>query len=518
MPPKRGTGTQACAGNAFAYGQKKGECAMKKGNNDNSGSGRQGKYRNDGGYYGDQEGYGQDMPGDGAEYYDCQETDGNEGQYYGQNGAGYYGGQGNDGSGSSYYGQQGYNGTGGPSYYGQQGNNGNGGPYYGRQGNYRQGAQGEDSGYYGEQGNYYNEQDNFQGNYDGFYAAAGGSPENGDRRGTMKTKKKKKRKIFWVLGILVLLVAAVGIAGMAMLGQLDREKLSDILVNSGVTESGYRNIAIFGVDSREGELESGTRSDTIIIASINKSSGDIKLVSVYRDTYLDNTDDSYRKATEAYAYGGASLAVNMLNKNLDLDIEDYVTVDFEAVIECVDELGGIEVTLDDEEVYWLNAYLVETSEVTGRSYTEVESSGTQTLTGIQAMAYCRIRYTTGWDYKRTERQRTVLTQILSKAQQQGVTGLLAVVNNMIPYISTSFSNTELITLATGISKYNIVDSQGFPFESSTATLSAGDCVIPQTLASNVAELHELLFDDTDYTVSSTVQSISDYIVSATGIS
>ncbi|MCD8013769.1 MAG: LCP family protein, partial [Lachnospiraceae bacterium] len=463
--------------------------------------------------------------GSGGPYYGQQGYNGTgDSSYYGQqgsNGSGgpYYGQQGNNGTGGpSYYGQQGYNGTGGPSYYGQQGNNGNGGPYYGRQGNYRQGVQGEDSGYYGEQGNYYNEQDNFQGNYDGFYAAAGGGPENGERRGTMKTKKKKKRKIFWVLGILVLLIAAVGIAGMAMLGQLDREKLSDILVNSGVTENGYRNIAIFGVDSREGELESGTRSDTIIIASINKSSGDIKLVSVYRDTYLDNTDDSYRKATEAYAYGGASLAVNMLNKNLDLDIEDYVTVDFEAVIECVDELGGIEVTLDDEEVYWLNAYLVETSEVTGRSYTEVESSGTQTLTGIQAMAYCRIRYTTGWDYKRTERQRTVLTQILSKAQQQGVTGLLAVVNNLIPYISTSFSNTELITLATGISKYNIVDSQGFPFESSTATLSAGDCVIPQTLASNVVELHELLFDDTDYTVSSTVQSISDYIVSATGIS
>lgn len=332
----------------------------------------------------------------------------------------------------------------------------------------------------------------------------------------MKKTKKKKRKIFWVLGILVLLVAAVGIAGTALLGGLDRESLSDILINSGVASSGYRNIAIFGVDSREGELESGTRSDTIIIASINKGTGDVKLVSVYRDTYLDNTDGSYRKATEAYAHGGAALSVNMLNKNLDLDIEDYVTVDFEAVIEVVDELGGVEVTLDDEEVYWLNGYLVETSEVTGRSYTEVTSSGTQTLTGIQAMAYCRIRYTTGWDYKRTERQRTVLTQILKKAQEQGVTGLLAIVNNMLPYISTSLTNTELISLATGISKYNIVDSQGFPFESTTALVSSADCVIPQTLATNVSELHELLYG-TSYTVSSTVQEISDYISSVTGV-
>ncbi|MCD8106292.1 MAG: LCP family protein [Lachnospiraceae bacterium] len=474
---------------------------------------------------------GQESWSDDVQYYDGREgvpdsaQDG-FGSYGDQDidGDSYYGGQ--NGGGDSYYGGQ--NGD-GDSYYGGQ--NGGGNLYYGGPSHYGPNAYGDDGSYYGQgaggpggadpyggQGNYYNQQANFQGGYaQDFYGEPQGNPEDApDRRGKVKKKKKKKRKILWVLGIFVLLIAAVGIAGTALLGGLDREKLSDILVNSGVTTSGYRNIAIFGVDSREGELESGTRSDTIIIASINKKSGDIKLVSVYRDTYLDNTDGSYRKATEAYAYGGASLSVNMLNKNLDLDIEDYVTVDFEAVIEVVDELGGVEVTLDDEEVYWLNAYLVETSEVTGRSYTEVTSSGTQTLTGIQAMAYCRIRYTTGWDYKRTERQRTVFAQILQKAQQQGVTGLLAVVNNMIPYISTSLSNTELISLATGISKYNIVDSQGFPFESTTATVSSADCVIPQTLASNVAELHELLYG-TSYTVSSTVQEISDYISSVTGV-
>ncbi|MCD7884593.1 MAG: LCP family protein [Lachnospiraceae bacterium] len=450
---------------------------------------------------------GQENWTDDVGYYDGRSS-GQEydGQYYGDQGGQSYAGQN-----GQYYGSQD-----GQSYGGQNGQ------YYGSQDGQYYGGQGQDGPSYYGQGNYYDQQANFRGNSgQGGY---GETPppvrpdgaEDPDRRGKMKKKKKKKRKIFWVLGILVLLIAAVGIAGTALLGGLDREKLSNILVNSGVTSSGYRNIAIFGVDSREGELESGTRSDTIIIASINKSSGDIKLVSVYRDTYLDNTDGSYRKATEAYAYGGAALSVNMLNKNLDLDIEDYVTVDFEAVIEVVDELGGVEVTLDDEEVYWLNAYLVETSEVTGRSYTEVTSSGTQTLTGIQAMAYCRIRYTTGWDYKRTERQRTVLTQILKKAQEQGVTGLLAIVNNMIPYISTSLSNTELISLASGIAKYNIVDSQGFPFESTTATVSSADCVIPQTLATNVAELHELLYG-TSYTVSSTVQEISDNISAATGV-
>ncbi|MCD8397846.1 MAG: LCP family protein [Lachnospiraceae bacterium] len=490
---------------------------MKKSKSRNQESDLQNNYQGGQGYE-DWSGNAGDTYSDEGQYFDDQDVYSNENQYYGDPYYGQPGSSANSGQyyGDPYYGQPGSNANSGQyygdQYYGQT----NGGQYYGQTEDTQQGPS-----YYGPQGNYYNQQDNFQRNYgQGFYGAP--APENsGERKGKMKKQKKqkkKKRKIFWVLGILVLLIAAVGLAGFGVLGQLDREKLTDILVNSGVTSSGYRNIAIFGVDSREGELESGTRSDTIIIASINKRTGDIKLVSVYRDTYLDNTDGSYRKATEAYAYGGASLAVNMLNKNLDLDIEDYVTVDFEAVIEVVDELGGIEITLDDEEVYWLNAYLVETSEVTGRSYTEVTSSGTQTLTGIQAMAYCRIRYTTGWDYKRTERQRTVLTQILEKAQQQGVTGLLAIVNNMIPYISTSLDNAELLSLATGISKYEIVDSQGFPFTSATANLSAGDCVVPQTLASNVSELHELLFGTTDYTPSSTVQEISSYIVSATGIS
>ncbi len=428
--------------------------------------------------------------------------------------------------------------------YNQQGNYQNSGQYnqqgnYQNNGQYNQQGNYQNNGQYNQQGNYqnngqYNQQGNYQNsgqyNQQGYNPNGGqysqqqyyGQPQQGypqynnDQNGGKK-KKKKRHRLRFALEVIVLLIVALGIAAVAFLSRMDREKLSDILVNTGVTSSGYQNIAIFGVDSREGELDAGTRSDTIIVASINKKNGDIKLVSVYRDTYLDNTDGSYRKATEAYEAGGPSLAVNMLNKNLDLDIKDYVTVDFEAVIECVDELGGIEITLTDEEVTWLNAYLVETSEVTGRSYTEVPYAGTQNLTGIQAMAYCRIRYTEGWDYKRTERQRDVITQIFKKAQSQGIASLASVINNMMPYISTSLSNTELLSLASGISKYEIVDSQGFPFNSTTADLAAGDCVVPINLADNVTQLHELLFNESYYTPSATVEEISDYIIASTGI-
>ncbi len=438
-----------------------------------------GEYRSRRDYYGGQGGY----DADGQPYYGQGGYDENGQPYYGQNGY--------DANGQPY-GRNGYDADGQP-YYGQGGYDADGQPYYGRNG---YGADGQS--YYG------------QGGY-----GANGRPDGGE--GRKPKKKKKHRKLVFALELVVLVLLAGGLFVLAQLNRMDRTKLEDILVNAGISKSGYRNIALFGVDSREGQLESGTNSDTIMIASINEKTGDVKLVSVYRDTYLDNTNGEYRKATECYAGGGAERSINMLNKNLDLDIEDFVTVDFEAIIEAVDLLGGVEVDVTEEERQWLNGYLVETSQVTGRDYTEVGSSGLQTLTGIQAMAYCRIRYTEGWDYKRTERQRTVLEQIFSKAKQQGVTGLVGMVNSMIDYISTSLSNAELVSLATGISRYNIVDTTGFPFEKEAANISAGDCVVPVNLAQNVRELHAWMFGDESYEPSQAVQEISDQIISSTGI-
>ncbi len=338
-----------------------------------------------------------------------------------------------------------------------------------------------------------------------------------DDRGGKKRKKKKHRKLIFVLELLVLLILGIGLFAATQLSKIDRVKLKDILVNTGISASGYRNIALFGVDSREGRLENGTNSDTIMIASINEKTGDVKLVSVYRDTYLDNTNGEYRKATECFAGGGAERSVNMLNKNLDLDIEDFMTVDFNAIIEAVDLLGGIEIDITEEEMKWLNGYLVETSQVTGVDYTEIDHAGTQQVTGIQAMAYCRIRYTTGWDFKRTERQRIVLGKIFEKAREKGPAALIPMVTTMMDYVSTSLSTTELIALASRIGDYNILETTGFPFNQTPANISAGDCVVPVNLADNVRQLHEYLFDDENYTPSQTVQEISSKIISDTGI-
>lgn len=337
-----------------------------------------------------------------------------------------------------------------------------------------------------------------------------------------KKKKKKKGKVLFGVSILVLLILFLGLFVMAQLNRMDRVNLGDILVNAGIGgSSGYRNIALFGVDSRSGELTSGTNSDTIIVCSINERTGDIKLASVYRDTYLDHTNGTYGKATECYAEGGAELSINMLNKNLDLDITDFVTVNFNAIVEAVDLLGGIEIDVTEEELEWLNGYaydLINQSQVENyTTYEPLTSAGTQNLNGVQALAYCRIRYTTGWDFKRTERQREVLNKIFQKAQSQGVTALASLVNQMLPDIATSLSNTEILSLAAGIANYEIVDSIGFPYNQTTADIDAGDCVVPINLADNVSQLHADLFGTEGYTPSDTVQQISNQIISNTGI-
>ena len=421
---------------------------------------------------------------------------------------GYYG----NGQGQQQYrqGQGGYYQNGPQQGYYQEGPQGG---YYQngpQQGYYQEGPQ---QGYYQDGGqSYYQSQGN-----PNMYQGQGYYQEPDPRTRGRKKKKKKHRKLIFALELVLLLVVALGLFAFAQLSRVGRVNLKDIVINSGIAKSGYRNIALFGVDSREGDLDSGTNSDTIMVCSINNKSGEIKLVSVYRDTYLDVNDGHYSKANSAYAGGGPERAVNMLNKNLDLDITDFVTVDFNAVIKAVDLLGGIDIDLTDEEVKWLNAYLVETSQVTGVSYENVASSGTQHLSGIQAMAYCRIRYTEGWDYKRTERQRLVLEKIFAAAQAQGVTGLAGLINTMIPYIKTSLSNTEMLALAANIGKYSITDTQGFPYDKQAADVDAGDCVVPVNLASNVSQLHSYLFGESSYTPSDTVQQISNHIINNTGI-
>lgn len=307
--------------------------------------------------------------------------------------------------------------------------------------------------------------------------------------------------------------------------EIDKEQ---IVINEEVKEThkeeekhvskGYRNIALFGVDARDGELGRGTRSDTIIIASINQDTQEIKLVSVFRDTFLNLSNDSYNKCNVAYAQGGPEQAISMLNTNLDLDITDYVTIGFGGLIDSVDALGGIEMEVTDAEILHLNNYQLTMSEELGVDYTPIKHSGKQLLNGMQATAYCRIRYTKGDDFRRAERQRDVLTAMMEKAKNSSVSSLKEMVTAILPEVETSLGVNEIISVLGSLAGYNVVASDGFPFEDGRrgATVgSKGSCVIPDDLEENVIELHELLYPEVTYRPSRQVIMISDEIDSLT---
>ena len=338
------------------------------------------------------------------------------------------------------------------------------------------------------------------------------------RREAYRYKKKKRHKwpIVLLVILFILLAAAVGL--FIFTGRIQTQKLGSLLVNEGVgSHRSVDTIVLYGVDSREGALTKDCHSDTIMICTLDHKAKQIKLASVYRDTYLDNTNGEYRKATECYFYGGPERSVNMLNKNLDLDIGNYIAINFNVMVEVADLLGGIDIEITEEEMGYINGYCVETSQVTGVGYTPLDTYGPVHLDGVQTMAYCRIRYTEGWDFKRTERQRTVLAALSQKAKSADPIKLFEIVNTMIPQIATSYGTTQLISILTKVLSYDIAGETGFPFRNVPADVNGSDVVVPQDLVSNVSELHEFLYGETGYVPSATVAEISSTITQTTGI-
>ena len=347
------------------------------------------------------------------------------------------------------------------------------------------------------------------------------------KRKKMTRRQRRKRKLILfiveVLVILILLAALFVIIKLNKLnntGDLDEDKLN-INIDAKTQEllDGYTNIALFGIDNRStGKYESGN-SDCIMIASINNDTKEVRLISVYRDSFLAvDDDDDLRKLNAAYAKGGPTGAVAALNKNLDLDIKEYVAVDFNAVREVVDALGGIELDISSKEAETMKIYINEMNEVMGTNGTAVSGPGLQTVNGIQALAYCRDRYSGGDDYGRTERQRTVISKIVEKAKAASLPTLNKVIDKLFPDISTSLSSSEILGLAAGIKDYELADTQGWPFQLTTERMGGklGDVVVPTDLETNVNLLHQYLFDVEDYETTQTVKNISKSVINESG--
>lgn len=291
--------------------------------------------------------------------------------------------------------------------------------------------------------------------------------------------------------------------------ELDTDKLN-IAEMEEERETGYLNVALFGLDSREGDLGKGNRSDTIMIASLNKETGEVKLVSIYRDTLLQLDDGSYNKANAAYSFGGPEGAISMINQNLDMNIEKYVAVNFNALVDVIDAVGGLDLHLTAEEVVHMNNYCVETSKVTGVGYTKIEPEveGDYHLNGVQAVSYARIRYTAGGDFQRASRQRQVLSLIAEKAQSMSLSTINKIIDSVFPQVSTNFTLTEMIAYAKDFKKYSIGESKGFPEDNTTDMLNVvGSVVIPTSLSASVEDVHRFLFGDDGYQASSNILAI-----------
>ena len=345
-----------------------------------------------------------------------------------------------------------------------------------------------------------------------------------------KKQRRKRKLILFIVEIIILIIVAGALYVYSKLNLFNRKELdqskvgkNEVSKETQQTFEGNTTIALFGLDNRDQGVYDTGNSDAIMVMNINNDTKEVSLVSVYRDTYLniagEGEEEKFRKANAAYSAGGAEQAVTMLNRNLDLDIDNYVAFDFKSVAEAIDILGGVEIDIESQaEMDYLNDYISYTSEYVGGSDEMIDHLGKQTLNGVQAVSYARIRYTAGGDFKRAERQRRVLNELIKKAKDASLTELNELVSTIFPEVSTDLTQKDIISMMPVMLKYDMANSGGFPYDKTTDTPSKkiGSIVIPCDLESNVIQLHKQLFGTEDYQPSETVQSYNDTIIDLTG--
>jgi len=286
---------------------------------------------------------------------------------------------------------------------------------------------------------------------------------------------------------------------------------TNISIDTQEKMEGYWTVAVFGVDSRDGTLGKGTRSDMQMLFNINLGTGEIRAVSVYRDTYLKVNDNGrFDKINEAYFSGGPAQALEALTDNLDINIDDYASFTWKAVADAINILGGIDVDISHDEFRLINGFITETVESTGVGSHHLKKEGPNHLDGVQAVAYARLRKM-DTDFKRTERQREVANLALKKAREADLPTLNRLANAILPQISTSIGMKDIIPIMKNMKRFHLTENQGFPTKMIDAKINKRDCVIPVTLEENVRLLHQFLFDEDQYEPSELVKKTSRQI-------
>ncbi len=342
------------------------------------------------------------------------------------------------------------------------------------------------------------------------------------RRKQLREKRRRHRRkiilrrffalliLFTIIGGTCIYIYAKSKLDKVQREDVDREKLN--IVDLKLDD--YYNILVFGVDSRVNDLRKNTRSDSMILVSINTRSKEVKLTSFYRDTYVNIDGHDYNKLGHAYAYGGATLALGTFNKNFDLDLDSYVTVNFTGIAHAVDLLGGVEVEITEEEVPYINEYGRDIAVINGVKYSKVEKSGLVTLSGYQAVGYARIRKLGHGDIQRASRQRVIVSAMLDKIKKTDIKTIDKLLDTMLPQILTNLDNKTILALAKDCRSYTITESAGFPYDYKGGYAKKAAVVFPVTLYDNVVKLHNNLFGDEkkeEYVPTDNVKNISEYI-------
>ncbi|MDU1567693.1 MAG: LCP family protein [Clostridium sp.] len=326
--------------------------------------------------------------------------------------------------------------------------------------------------------------------------------DNSKRRKKKKKKKSLGFKIF--IGFLCVILAIAVVGGGYVIGLLN--KMDNIELNKdnlGIVEDEFKeyenvnkikNIALFGIDATDGETG---RSDSIMIATLDPVHNKLKITSVMRDSYVSIDGYGQDKINHAYAYGGPELAIKTLNENFGLNIEDFISVNFSSLPTIINILGGIDIEITQEELEYINSYIDDINVKDRTNSPHISYAGVQHLDGTQALAYSRIRYTSGGDYERTQRHRTVLNALFNKLTSTSVASYNSLLNEVLPYVQTNLSAADILSLGTKVLGIgNNLEQDRFPRDGyGEGTMIDGIYYLTFDKEATVQQMRDYIFND-----------------------
>lgn len=328
--------------------------------------------------------------------------------------------------------------------------------------------------------------------------------ENNKSKKRNKKKKKKSLGFKIFIGFLCVILAIAVVGGGYVIGLLN--KMDNIKLNKdnlGIVEDEFKeyenvnkikNIALFGIDATDGETG---RSDSIMIATLDPVHNKLKITSIMRDSYVYIDGHGQDKINHAYAFGGPELAIKTLNENFGLNIEDFVSVNFSSLPTIINILGGIDIEITQEELEYINSYIDDINAKDGTYSPHISYAGVQHLDGTQALAYSRIRYTSGGDYERTQRHRTVLNALFNKLTSTSVTSYNSLLNEVLPYVQTNLNAGDILSLGTKVLGIgNNLEQDRFPRDGyGEGTMIDGVYYLTFDKEATVKQMRDYIFND-----------------------